>query len=71
MHIQLDKDNADKLLKISNATNRGVGELVNTFLRSIDNVKYFEEIKLEIKPSPDAPKKKVFFKSTRNWVNRF
>lgn len=72
MHVQLEQDNAIKMQKIANATNRSVGELVNTFIRAVDNVKYFEEMKIEMKPDPsNQPNKKPKFIASRNWIQRF
>ena len=72
MHVQLDQDNAVKMQKIANATNRSVGELINTFIRSVDNVKYFEDLKIEMRQSTGEPEnKKQKFTSSRSWVNRF
>jgi hypothetical protein len=71
MHVQLDNDNAIKMTKISQATNRSVGELVNAVLDAVDDVKYFEELKFKVKTDDDVAPKKRIFKHQRNWIQRF
>lgn len=72
MHVQLDPENAIKMQKVSNATNRSVGELVNAVLKAVDDVEYIEQIKVTTRRTPDEPvKQKRVFKHQRNWINRF
>ncbi len=72
MHVQLDKDNAEKMLKASGKLGKSVNEIVNALIRSLDVVDITEEIRLEFKPKCETlrVKKKNSHRSS-NWINNF
>ena len=73
MHIQLNSENKNKLLRASKELNRSVSEIVNTILTQIETIEFsqtFEIKKNENLKLPDNPKiqQKKF---NSNWKIKF
>jgi hypothetical protein len=69
MHIQLTKENADKMLSWSHKSGRSVGELVNIVVTMTEQLEITQETVVTQKPKGDAvPRVK---RSKSSWVGNW
>lgn len=66
MHIQLTRENTEKMLKWSTETNHSVGEIVNLIVASVEQMEISQDVKVEA-VSDGTPAKKQTYRRRSSW----
>jgi hypothetical protein len=69
MHVTLNRDNMEKLLRWSHEKNRSVNDLVNLILASVESVEAEESMKVTTIVDGAPARKKVHHRKS-NWTIR-